>query len=145
MATAIRLTVVTGPHKDSKFCFCGPTRCQAGRALDCFIQFAGTERDKLISRYHCQMEIDPPFVQVRDLGSRNGTYINGRKVELEAQEMADLPNPEISAAACKHGDLVTLGGTTLRIDAVDCPHAKDADGKPGWEGVYRDCPVPCTK
>jgi eukaryotic-like serine/threonine-protein kinase len=144
MATAIRLTVVTGPHKDRTFCYCGPTRCQAGRAFDCFIQFAGTERDKLISRYHCQMEIDPPFVQVRDLGSRNGTYINGKKVDLDPQEISDLPHPEKPGALVNHGDLITLGGTTLQIEVVDCPHAKDAEGKPGWEGVNKDCLVPCT-
>jgi len=143
MAAAIRLTVITGPHKDRKFCFCGPTRCQAGRALDCFIQFAGTERDKLISRYHCQMEFDPPAVHVRDLDSRNGTFINGKRIEMSPQVI-----PDLVGVSCCHGDLITLGGTTMRVDLVDCPHAKnETEGKAGWDGepAMKDCQLPCPK
>jgi hypothetical protein len=141
MAAAIRLTVITGPHKDRKFCFCGPTRCQAGRALDCFIHFGGTQRDQLISRYHCQMEFDPPIVQVRDLGSRNGTFVNGKRLELLIPDPANPGRPGIS---CQHGDLITLGGTTLRVDVVDCPHAGQ-DPEPGWDGelTKKDCQQLC--
>ena len=146
MATAIRLTVVTGPHKDRKFCFCGPTRCQVGRALDCFVQFSGTERDKMISRYHCQLEFDPPLVHVHDLRSRNGTFINGKKVEPD-WELNDFDNPDSPYAECRHGDLITVGGTTLRIDMVDCPHAKNGEEGPNWDGekTKKDCQLPCPK
>jgi pSer/pThr/pTyr-binding forkhead associated (FHA) protein len=137
MATAIRLTVVTGPHQNQTFCFCGPTKCQVGRALDCFIQFDGTERDRLISRYHCQLDLAPPAMHIRDLGSRNGTFINGKRVALNAEE---------TAAQLQHGDLVTLGGTTMRVDVVDCPHAHKGD-KPGWDGELskKNCPEPCEE
>jgi predicted component of type VI protein secretion system len=139
MATAIRLTVMTGPHQNRTFCFCGPTRCQAGRALDCFIHFSGTERDKLISRYHCQMEFVPPFVHIRDLGSRNGTFINGKRVAN-----ADPDNSENGDFTCQHGDLITLGGTTMRVAIVECPHAGTAE-KPGWDGEMskKDCQLRC--
>ena len=148
MAAAIRLTVITGPHKDRKFCFCGPTRCQAGRALDCFIHFGGTQRDQLISRYHCQMEFDPAAVRVCDLGSRNGTFVNGKRVEMSVEVIPDLANPDQPGVLCHHGDVITLGGTTMRVDLVDCPHAKnEAEGKPGWGGepAMKDCQLPCPK
>lgn len=140
MATAVRLTVLTGPHRGHRFCFCGPTRCQAGRALDCLVQFSGTERDQLISRYHCQLEIDPPSIRVSDLGSRNGTYINGRTVER------NLSHPEKPGSMVSTGDVITMGGTTMQVDVIECPHAAtDSEGKPTWEGetVKKDCPLPC--
>jgi pSer/pThr/pTyr-binding forkhead associated (FHA) protein len=111
-----------------------------GRALDCFVQFSGEERDELISRHHCRLDINPPSIRVRDLGSTNGTYVNGRELELD----------DLSATrdwALDHGDLITIGGTTLRVDILDCPHAgKEADASTLWnpgEIAKKDCPVPC--
>ena len=33
-----------------------------------------------VSRHHCLLHIDPPAVWVRDLGSRNGTRVNGTQI-----------------------------------------------------------------
>src|SRR5262249_39155310 len=134
MVTAVRLKVLTGPHKNRRFCFCGPTRCQVGRALDCFMQFCGAERDHLISRYHCRLDIDPPLVQVGDLGSTNGTYVNGQKVGPLPKETAACPASEDRSLALNDGDLLTVGGTTLQVHIVDCPHAgTDSEGKACWD------------
>src|SRR5436305_14095982 len=103
MVAAIRLTVLTGPHKNRRFCFCGPTRCQLGRALDCFVRFSGAERDQLISRHHCQLEIDPPSIRIADLGSANGTYINGKEVEPNLKELT-----EKLGCVLDQGDLITV-------------------------------------
>src|SRR4051794_23873148 len=92
MATTVRLKLLTGLHKDRKYCFYGPTRCEVGRAFDCFVQLSGTERDRLISRHHCQFDIDPPTVRIGDLGSINGTYINGKKVEPTSKNAAATPH-----------------------------------------------------
>jgi hypothetical protein len=135
MVTAVRLTVVTGPHRGERFCFRGPTQCKLGRDPDCFVQLSGTERDKQISRCHCQLEIDLPDIRVCDLGSRNGTCINGKLVGPSLQEIAG------------QGDLITIGGTTLRIDTLECPHAEEVEhGKRLWEPgetQKRDCQWPC--
>lgn len=142
MVTAVRLTALTGPHKNHRFCFCGPTRCQMGRALDCFVQLSGAERDQLISRHHCQLDIDPPSVQVHDLGSTNGTFLNGKEVEASLKELS-----EKAGAVANHGDFLTIGGTTMRVDILDCPHAgNESEGKSIWEAgetAKKDCPLPC--
>jgi pSer/pThr/pTyr-binding forkhead associated (FHA) protein len=119
MSTAVRLTVLTGPHQNHRVCFCGPNRCEVGRDLNCFIQLSGTERDRLISRHHCLLGINPPAIQVEDLGSSNGTYINGSRVDPIPKEMVS----ETAGLAVNHGDVLTIGGTTLRVEVVDCPHA----------------------
>jgi hypothetical protein len=145
MATTVRLKVLTGPHKDRKYCFCGPTKCHVGRAFDCFVRLSGTERDLHISRHHCQLDIDPPLVRIEDLGSQNGTYINGKKVEPMSKQVAAIPSFE-TVVDVLHGDLITIGGTTFRVDIVDCPHSVESEGEPIWETGQTsktDCPLLC--
>jgi len=142
MVTAVRLTVLTGPHKDRRFCFCGPTRCQMGRDLNCFVQFSGAEMDQLISRHHCQLDIALPSLHVRDLGSKNGTFLNGREVESSLKKLC-----EEAGVVVNSGDLLTIGGTTLKVDILDCPHAgNESEGKSIWkagESAKKDCTLPC--
>jgi len=122
MVATIRLTVITGPHKNQRFCFRGPTQCTLGRASDCFVRLAGDGRDQLISRHHCEIHVDPPCVRIADLGSSNGTYLNGRKVsELEQSVIDVLTGDGVDAASVSDGDVITVGGTSLRADIVECP------------------------
>ncbi len=53
----------------------------------------------LLSRKHCELVEDDGGILVRDLGSRNGTFIGGRRVE---------------SAPLAPGELLTVGGITLR-------------------------------
>lgn len=62
-----------------------------GRAGECGVQFT----EASISRIHaCAACIGETYV-VSDAGSRNGTFVNGRRID--------------TATALEHGDLVTLG------------------------------------
>ena len=151
MGTTVRLTVETGPHKGTKYCFCGATRCLIGRAPDCFVHMSGTARDRLISRHHCELAIDPPTIRVQDLGSQNGTYINGKPVE--AIELALMESAEVTERVrldqmIQSGDLLTIGGTTFQVDIVDCPpKSKDGSRPIIWkhgEIAKKDCPIDCA-
>ncbi len=148
MDTIVRLTVLTGPHKNRKFCFCGSTECLVGRGSDCFIQFSGALKDLSISRNHCRLEVAPSAVRVKDLGSLNGTYINGKKVRPVGSKKPEAANPdEAEAALLNDGDLLCVGGTTLKVDFVTCPPpGREADGCPLWqagETTKKDCPLQC--
>jgi pSer/pThr/pTyr-binding forkhead associated (FHA) protein len=114
MTAALRLTVVTGPHRNETFCFDGAAKCTLGRAADCLIQLAGTDRDCLISRHHCELRIAPPMIRIRDLDSQNGTFLNGKRVE--SVKIAFTPDGD---AATPGPEYLTVGGTTLRVDMVD--------------------------
>ncbi|HEY2518349.1 MAG TPA: FHA domain-containing protein, partial [Polyangiaceae bacterium] len=58
--------------------------------------------DKIVSKEHCILEQrDGQFI-LRDLGSLNGTYINGERVRGEQ--------------SLKHGDEIALGSTRARYD-----------------------------
>jgi adenylate cyclase len=64
--------------------------------------------DKIVSKEHCIIERRPNGFTLRDLGSLNGTYVNGERVAGER----DL----------RHGDDIALGQTRARFD--------DGSGRP---------------
>jgi FHA domain len=64
MAATIRLTVFTGPHKGTRFCTSGQNVCLVGRSVECHMRFCGEARDLSISRFHCQLFLDPPLVHI---------------------------------------------------------------------------------
>jgi adenylate cyclase len=58
--------------------------------------------DKIVSKEHCTIEQRDGHFVLRDLGSLNGTYVNGERVRGET--------------ALKHGDEIALGSTRARFD-----------------------------
>ena len=48
-----------------------------GRMADCWL----TLDDDLISRYHARFHVGVDKVEIEDLGSRNGTYLNGERLD----------------------------------------------------------------
>jgi pSer/pThr/pTyr-binding forkhead associated (FHA) protein len=42
-----------------------------------------------VSRFHAALSTEGPLVILRDLGSRNGTYLNGKRVEMQALANGD--------------------------------------------------------
>jgi len=58
--------------------------------------------DKIVSKEHCILEQRDGYFVLRDLGSLNGTYVNGERVRGET--------------ALKHGDEIALGSTRARFD-----------------------------
>jgi pSer/pThr/pTyr-binding forkhead associated (FHA) protein len=113
-----------------------------GRAAECDVRFCGPERDLRISRRHCQLSCDPPLLRVQDLNSGNGTYINGFKVGDMDEQFPDLTQNDAQLGVAQDGDVITLGGTSLFVNVVDC--AEDfaqADGEPAI--VKQDCTIEC--
>lgn len=135
MATIVRLTVLTGPHRGSRFCFREPNGTTVGRAPECAICFRGAERDGRISRHHCQLKFDPPNVRVADLGSMNGTYLNGHRCAPLAK--CAMLHEDSAPSTAQDGDILTIGGTSLQISIIDCPEWDDK------EKIKKNCPVQC--
>ena len=57
--------------------------------------------DRFFSRHHCILEIAPPQAFIRDLGSTNGTYVNGQRIDT---------------AYLKSGDRIQGGETVLEVE-----------------------------
>ncbi|NET06267.1 MAG: protein kinase [Symploca sp. SIO2B6] len=112
------LTVTAGSLKGQEFEFSDRTTCIIGRANDCYLQLPNDEHHKTISRYHCLLDISPPAIRVRDLGSLHGTYVNGKIIGQRQsfqtpEEGAQIHFPEYDLS---QGDEIKLGKTVFRVN-----------------------------
>lgn len=99
MSSKVTLTITAGNLKDQEFIFDTRTTCIIGRAKDCYPNIPDDEKHRTISRYHCLLDINPPDIRVRDFGSKNGTFVNSKKIgQREAhqslEEAAQIQFPE---------------------------------------------------
>ena len=86
----IQLVVASGSKEGQVIPITGP-KFIIGRADDCHLK----PRSELISRYHCAIISDEGYVAIRDLGSKNGVFLNGDRVGLESE--------------IKNGDKLSIG------------------------------------
>jgi len=115
------LEVVEGKHKGKKFAFDRHSTFMVGRAPKVHFQIPG---DVYFSRHHFMIEVNPPRVFLRDLGSSNGTVVNGKKLARDNLQ-----------TVLKDGDVIHGGRTSLRVSVEgqqDVPeHALSASDSPG--------------
>jgi serine/threonine-protein kinase len=118
-STRIILTVTRGPLKGSKHIFDERRQCLIGRAPDCDIQLSlpNDPRFANISRHHCELDIDPPAIRVRDLGSRNGTWLNSEKLNAGGEYLEDdnAQRPPGDFVPLKDGDELGIGYMIVRV------------------------------
>jgi predicted component of type VI protein secretion system len=86
-----------------------------GRQEDCQLQVKSSQ----VSRRHCELSEKDGQLTVKDLGSSNGTFVNGEKVE--------------GSRALEPGDTLTLGNVTFRIERAEA--AVGAVRRPSDEAV----------
>lgn len=72
-----------------------------GRERDCHFR----PKSASVSHHHCVLKTDSFSVRIRDLGSRNGTYVNGHRIQNEV--------------LLHHSDSVWIGDVRFK---VDIPH-----------------------
>ena len=114
MSASVQLRITEGIAKGKVFTFAAHDTFLLGRHPDCQVCLPD---DACVSRHHFILEVCPPQACVRDLGSRNGTYVNGRKVggrkEGESpEEGARRAYPEVTL---KQGDRIQVGDTALEV------------------------------
>ena len=95
---AVKIIVIEGPEKGKTFSFDKADRFLVGRAKKAHLRFS--EKDLYISRHHFLLEISSEHCYIKDLNSKNGTFINGKRITF---------------AEVKNGDIIQIGDTTLKI------------------------------
>jgi pSer/pThr/pTyr-binding forkhead associated (FHA) protein len=117
MVPEITFEVTAGTQCGKRYVFKRPASCVAGRAEDCSIRLSGAFEHCLVSRHHCLLDIDPPRIRVQDLGSRNGTFVNGRLIGHRTSRDPVEQEAEPPSAGCelKDGDELGLGPVVLRV------------------------------
>jgi hypothetical protein len=95
-----RLLVLASPELDSgrTIDVSGPT--VVGRDATSGIRL---ERDEFVSARHARIEPRPEGAMIDDLGSTNGTFVNGSKLK--------------KAKLAKVGDVIKIGATELQVQA----------------------------
>jgi serine/threonine-protein kinase len=100
----IMLTVAAGPNKGQEFAFTGHDTFIVGRSPRAHFQLPG--KDRFFSRIHFMVEVNPPRCRVLDMGSRNGTHVNGKRIKT-----ADLQD----------ADQIKAGRTIFRVNLQEAP------------------------
>lgn len=144
MSAKVMLTALWGLEQGQIFVFDAPTCCILGRARDCGLHVPDDKAHQTVSRHHCLLAINPPSIWVRDLGSRNGTYVNTvnigqRSRELSPHDGALLPQEVL---ALEEGDAIQTGNVLLTVHVVEETSANDATfveeaNPPGTETIRR--------
>src|SRR5690348_9266304 len=110
MSAIVRLTIVGGSDDGKQFVFRTPERSVVGRAVGCYPRLPSDPSHLTVSRSHCLLQVDPPDVRVIDLGSRNGTYVNG--VRIGGDNSGEPPYP------LRAGDELRVGDTVFRVSVT---------------------------
>src|SRR5262245_61005439 len=121
MSTKVILTIEEGSQQKEKLEFQERSSCVVGRSTDCEIRVPNDWVHQDVSRRHCLLQIEPPFVHVQDLGSRNRTFVNDqligrRSLHTEPRETESVQSP---AWPLQDGDTVQIGGMKLRVRIAD--------------------------
>ena len=74
----VKLVVLGGKHPGQEIAVQGP-EFLVGRAPECKLR----PNSDMVSRRHCMISIAEGQATIRDLGSRNGTIVNGKKITGE--------------------------------------------------------------
>ncbi len=133
MPGRVVLEVTQGPLKGEIFTFDKHDVFLFGRGVDCHARLP--EADPTVSRHHFLLEVNPPRIRIRDLGSLNGTHVNDRKHGGRSQdESPDAAGKRrYTEVEIKHGDRIRVGQTVFQISVhmpVVCSRCgKEADEK----------------
>lgn len=119
-----RLRILSGPHAGETIQI-RRGKLLIGREEDCQLR----PDSEFVSRHHCVLLLDDYTLRIRDLGSKNGTFVNGRRIGT-------------SETILLHDDMISIGEMIGQIDlsqvpevaaAADSPH----DGVGGQAAMHR--------
>jgi serine/threonine-protein kinase len=96
---ALVLRVTSGPHAGRMFRFTGHDTFLVGRSKQAHFNLGPD--DRYFSRVHFMIEANPPHARLVDMGSHNGTHLNGKRVE--------------ALSILTEGDRIQAGHTVLSV------------------------------
>jgi eukaryotic-like serine/threonine-protein kinase len=124
MAMQVILTATEGALEGQEFVLAGQEEVVIGRSSACSLRLD----DSAVSRQHCHLDIGGEWVWVKDLGSLNGTFVNGQDIGRHLWD-AETGAPAVGGFKRLHdGDELRLGVHTFRVGVVTAEPAEN-EGK----------------
>jgi hypothetical protein len=96
----LALRFISGKYQGGEFPLGTQPEIIVGRSSDLDMVLV----EDMVSRRHARITVNEAMIQIEDLGSTNGTFVNGEK---------------IARASLKEGDRVLIGTSILKVVAVD--------------------------
>jgi pSer/pThr/pTyr-binding forkhead associated (FHA) protein len=115
MVAQITLTATTGGLTGEQFILPCQAHCLVGRSRHCLLQLP--LHDLLASRQHCLLAVDAPCIGVVDLGSLNGTFVNGQRIGQ--RQLTEFLKDEPSVHWLVDGDELKVGQTIFRVQVSE--------------------------
>jgi pSer/pThr/pTyr-binding forkhead associated (FHA) protein len=83
----------------------------------------------LVSRHHCRIKVSAPLIRIQDLGSRNGTYLNGEKIGQRSKDekVEKALTRDHTEYALWQGDKLQLGNTVFQVELDPPPSCAEAE------------------
>jgi pSer/pThr/pTyr-binding forkhead associated (FHA) protein len=130
MSRNVILKATEGNLEGQEFVVPNRAQCVIGRSRDCTVRVP--DNTTLTSRHHCALEVDWPAVHVQDLGSLNGTYVNGyligRRAHRDTEATLVTGRTEWNL---RQGDFLRIGENVFRIEF-------EPESKPGSPSQSND-------
>jgi len=131
----VNLKVIAGPYQGRIFSFTQHDTFLIGRSPDAHLYLPD---DRFFSRNHCLLEINPPHAFIRDLGSTNGTFVNGQFIRESFLTNGDqirggetILVVEVTASDNRHLDETTQDINPARpvlvmVECLNCGRREEA-------------------
>jgi serine/threonine-protein kinase len=133
--TQVVLEIVEGSLQGNQYYFDYPMRVLVGRAYGCDIQVPDDMENADVARYHCILDVDPPHIHVRDLGSHMSTILNGSPIGPPSLgSLAEAASEETTDGEMTDGDELRIGGILVRAHVYQREHAPDSALAPNFYG-----------
>ncbi len=111
MAARVVLAAIEGTLKGTRFRFAENRLCLLGRSENCTVILPGSE----VSRNHCMIDIRPPSAFLQDLGSTNGTLLNGQEIGKDSASQRNTDPHKLPSYPLAHGDEIIIAGHQFQI------------------------------
>ncbi|MBI5487722.1 MAG: DUF4388 domain-containing protein [Deltaproteobacteria bacterium] len=112
MARSLKLRFVAGKYEGGEFRLPAEGEVLIGRGAELPVVLA----EDMVSRKHARLTIKGEQIRIEDLGSTNGTFVNGERVK---------------AADVKVGDRILIGTSIMKVLATEVPDGRPQRGSGG--------------
>lgn len=122
----VLLRVTAGPLTNREYAYESHDTFLFGRDVGCQ---ASVPEDRHVSRHHFVLEINPPAIRLIDLGSLNGTFVNGNRVGRRRKSPGNEPRRQDQPTHMdlKHGDVIAVGETRIEIHVASKTQCRVCD------------------